>query len=67
MLEHHFRHCGRWKHQQQELWKRVGKATGWKPGRCRQVQISELFSMEICDNAVINILAATDIGKFPSM
>jgi hypothetical protein len=67
MLEHHFHHCGRWIHQQQELWKKVGMATGWKPGRCRQVQISELFSMEICDNAVINIVAATDIGKFPSM
>jgi len=42
-----------------------GKATGWKAGRCRQVQISELYSMEICDQAVIDFLAATDVGKFP--
>jgi hypothetical protein len=47
------------------LWKRVGKATGWKAGRCRHVQMSELFSMEICDQAVMDFLAATDVGKFP--
>jgi hypothetical protein len=42
----------------------VGKATGWKAGRCRHVQISELFSIEECDQAVMDFLAATDIGKF---
>jgi hypothetical protein len=30
------------------------------------VQISELFSMEICDKAVMDFLAAMDVGKFPS-
>jgi hypothetical protein len=29
------------------------------------VQISELFSMEKCDKAVMDFLAATDIGMFP--
>ena len=29
------------------------------------MQISELFSMEICDQAVMDFLAATDVGKFP--
>jgi hypothetical protein len=29
------------------------------------VQISELFSMEKCDQAVMDFLAATDVGKFP--
>jgi len=43
----------------------VGKATGWKAGRCRKVQVSELFSMEICDKAVMDFLAAIDVGKFP--
>jgi hypothetical protein len=43
----------------------VGKATGWKAGRCRQAQVSELFSMEISDKAVVDFLAATDVGKFP--
>jgi len=48
--------------------KRSGKGWGkqrdgeW--GRCRQVQVSELFSMEKCDKAVMDFLAATDIGKF---
>jgi hypothetical protein len=63
--EHLFRHCSRWKDQQKALWKAVGKATGWKAGRCRHVQISELFSMEKCDQAVMDFLAATDVGKFP--
>jgi hypothetical protein len=27
--------------------------------------MSELFSMEICNQAVMNFLAATDVGKFP--
>jgi hypothetical protein len=43
----------------------AGKATGWKAGRCRHVQISELFSMEICDHVVKDFLAATDFEKFP--
>jgi hypothetical protein len=33
--------------------------------QCRHVQISELFSLEMCDQAVIDFLAATDVGKFP--
>jgi hypothetical protein len=65
MREHHFRHCNRWRDQQTALWKAVGKVTGWKVGRCRHVQVSELFSMEECDQAVVNFLAATDVGKFP--
>jgi hypothetical protein len=57
--EHLFRHWSRWRDQQQSLWKVVGKATGWKAGRCRHVQISELFSVEQCDQAVMDFLTAT--------
>jgi hypothetical protein len=42
------------------------KAMGWKVSRCRNIQISELFFMETCDQAVMDFLAATDIGKFPA-
>ena len=63
--EHLFRHCSRWKDQQKELWKVVGKATGWKAGRCRHVQVSELFSMEKYDQAVMDFMAATHVRKFP--
>jgi hypothetical protein len=52
------------KEQQKGLWKVVGNATGWKTGRCRHVQVSELFSMEKFDQAVMDILAATDVRKF---
>jgi hypothetical protein len=63
--EHLFRHCSRWRDHQKELWKAVGKATSWKAGRCRHVQITELFSIEECDQAVMNFLAANEVGKFP--
>jgi len=59
-----FRHCSRWRDQQKMLWKAVGKATGWKAGRCRHVQVSELFSSDECDQAVMDFLAATELGKF---
>ena len=41
------------------------KATGWRAGRCQHVKVSELRSMEKCNKAVMDILAAADIGKFP--
>ena len=63
--EHLFHHCDWWKDQQRTLRKAVGKATGWRAGRCRHVQISELFSMEKCDKAVLDFLATTEVGKFP--
>ena len=47
------------------LWKAVGKVKGWKAGRCRHVQVSELFFMEQCDQAVVDFLAATQVVKFP--
>jgi len=52
-------------HLEGTLTKAVGKVTGWKAGRCRHVQVSELFSMEECDQAVMDFLAATEVGKFP--
>jgi hypothetical protein len=29
------------------------------------MQVSELLSMEECDQAVVDFLAATEVGKFP--
>jgi len=63
--EHLFRHCSRWNDQHKTLWKTVGRATGWKVGRCRHVQISKLFTIEDCDQAVMDFLAAIEVGKFP--
>jgi hypothetical protein len=63
--ENLFRHCSRWTDQQTALWQSVGKATGWKVGRCRHVQVSELFSIGECDQAVMDFLAAAEVGKFP--
>jgi len=63
---HLFRQCSRWKDQQTERLKEVGKATEWKAGRCRHVQIYQLFSIDGCDQAVMDFLVATDVRKFPS-
>jgi len=63
--EHLFLHCIRLRDQQQTVWKAVGKAMGWQAGRCRHVQISELFSMEECDQAVMDFLVDSEVGKFP--
>jgi len=43
----------------------VGKVMGWKTGGRRYVQISELVSMEECNQAVVDYLKATEGGKFP--
>ena len=59
-----FRHCRQLKNEQRELWKAAGRATGWKAGRRRHVQISEL---EKCDQAGMDFLAATEVGKFPPL
>jgi hypothetical protein len=63
--EHLFRHCSRWRNQQQTLWKTVGRAMGWKVGRCRHVKVSRLFFVEECDQAVMDFLTATEVGNFP--
>jgi hypothetical protein len=60
--EHLLRHCSRWKYQYWELSKKV---TGWKVGWCQRAQVLELLSMEICNKAVMDFLAAMDVRKFP--
>jgi len=66
LQEQLFSQCSQWTQQQPELRKMVGQTMGWKAGWCRPVQISELFSMEICDK-VMDFLAAMDVGKFLPM
>jgi len=61
---HHDCYCSQWSDQQRELSKVVGIATGFKVGRCWHVQILELFTIEQCDQAVMDFLVATEVGKF---
>jgi len=63
--DHLFCHCSRWSEQQKAIWKAVGKVTGWNGGRCRHVEVTELFPRQECDQAVVDFLAATEVGKFP--
>jgi hypothetical protein len=65
MQEHLVRRCIWWRDQESTQWNAVGQGTDWKAGRCRQVQSSELFSMEECNQAVMDFLAATEFRKFP--
>jgi len=62
--EHLFRHCSRWKDQHKTHWITVGQTTGWKAGRCRHVQISELFTTEECDQAVMDFWRPLRSGNF---
>jgi len=62
--ENIFCHGRQRRDQQKTLWTEVGKAMGWRAGRCRHVQSPELLSMVKCDKAVMDFLIATDIGKF---
>jgi hypothetical protein len=48
----------------ESIWRVVGRATGWKAQKYWHVQISELFFVEICNQAVMDFLAATEVGKF---
>jgi hypothetical protein len=43
----------------------VRKVRGSKAGRGRHVQVCKLFSMEECDQLVVDFLAASEVGKFP--
>jgi hypothetical protein len=43
----------------------VGKATGWKAGIWRHMQVSELGSIEECYQPVIQMLMVTEVGKLP--
>lgn len=64
MGEHLLYHGSRWRDQHKTKWKLVGKVMGWKVGRCRHVLISELFPIKEWDKAVMDFLAATQVGKF---
>ena len=44
--EHLFRQCSWWRDLQNARWKAVREVSGCNAGRCRPVQVSELFSME---------------------
>jgi len=50
--DHLFRQCSQWRDQQKPLLKAVGKATGWKVGRCCHVQVTELVSIEVCGDGL---------------
>jgi len=59
--EHLFRHCSRWKDQEKTLWKEVGKATGWRAGRCRHVLLTREDDGE--EEKMMNCLSIQREGK----
>ena len=64
MQKHLFRHSSEWQDMLQMLWMKVGMFARWNASRCWHVQISELFWIETCDQAVMDFMAATNIRKF---
>jgi len=62
--EHLLSHGSWWQYQPKVLWKEVWKATCWKAGQCQRTEVLQQFSTEICDKAVMDFLAVTDLGQF---
>jgi len=55
-----FKACPGWKAQQKVLWAEVRKETGWWKDRWK---IRDLLADERCSRAVLDFLAATDVGR----
>jgi hypothetical protein len=58
--EHVFKHCREWKEQQRVLWKEVRKESGRGKDRFK---IRDLLADGRCSRAVLDFLAATDVGR----
>lgn len=61
--EHLFCHCSLWRDRYKALWKAVGKATGWKAGRCRHIQDTEVLSMRGYKQVAMSFLVATEVRQ----
>jgi len=59
-LEHPFKCCPRWKRQQEILWAEVRRETGKGKGLFK---IRDHFADERCSQAILDLLATTDVGK----
>ena len=64
--EHLFKNCPQWRCQQKTLWTTVLKETKKLPGPTRdrdRTKIAELLADERCNQAVLQFLATTDVGR----
>jgi hypothetical protein len=59
--EHLFKECSRWKGEIRDLWRRVGKEVGWR--RAKWKPISKLFREEQAEEAVLEFVRRTAVGK----
>ena len=63
-----FKNCPQWRSQQKTLWTTVLKETSKLPGPTRgrgRTNIAELLADERCSQAVLELLANTDVGRMP--
>ena len=64
--EHLFKNCPQWKSQQKILWTTVLEEARMLSGPTRgrgRTKIAELFADERCSQAILDILATTDVGS----
>jgi hypothetical protein len=59
--EHLFKECSRWKGEIRDLWRRVEKEIGWR--RAKWKPISKLFREEQAEEAVLEFVRRTGVGK----
>jgi len=58
--EHLFKHCTRWRAQQKAMWAKVEKDT--QRGK-RKWKMAELFADERCNEAILEFLQTTGVGR----
>jgi hypothetical protein len=63
--EHLLPHCRPLIYQPEEMRKDGGKAECWKVGQWWREQVSELCSMELCEEARMDFVEAMDVRKSP--
>jgi hypothetical protein len=56
-----FKECARWSAEIKDLWKRVRKEVGWR--RARWKPIAKLFREEKAEEAVVEFIRRTGVGK----
>jgi hypothetical protein len=60
-----FKNCPHWRAQQKILWAEVRKGAGRGKDRFK---IGDLFADERCNQAILNFLSATEVGRLaPSL
>ena len=63
--DHLFKWCKKWKQQQNDLWKKLGKKCKWKERM--KIPMSQVFDTDNAVKAVLKFLKETDVARVSRM